>query len=127
MNRDELKQFADDEQRSIEDFSKIAKTLSHEKLNDELNSVFSKHKPLREEQIRLAMRMLILSQEIRIRMLKKAFPNIKLQEISTLCELLPSDQVVGDTEKWIAQMQASGRIPRIMQIDRIKRSIVLLE
>lgn len=123
----EAKAFADSEQEEIADFSAKAKKMNHEELNDLLNAQIEKHKPLHQKKVAIAMRMLILSQEIRVRMLKKAFPDVKVQEVTTLCQLLPSDHVVGDTEKWIAAIQAQGRTPKTMQVDRVNRSIVLLE
>src|ERR1700722_64517 len=115
MTPEEIKAIADAEQADIEKFASDAKHRSHDELNRQLNGLVEAHKPLREKQVALGMRLVILSQEIRLRMLKKAFPEAKVKEISTLCQLPPSDHVIGDSERWIQAIHQQNRHPKVIQ------------
>lgn len=127
MTADEIKALAEAEQRSINLYAEEAAQKTHDQLNVELNAVFNAHKPLQDQRVKLAMRMMILQMEIRMRMLKKAFPGIKTEDIKSICQLTPSDQIIGDTETWIQKIKTAQLEPNRLQVDRVKMTITLLE
>lgn len=127
MDLETLKIIADQEQKSIQDYADLAKKKTINQLNDELNKIHEKHKPLHDERVKLSMKMMILSLEIRLRLLTLAFPDANITEIKELCELAPTDQIVGDTEKWIQRLQQSNLYPRKLLVDRTRMIIRILE
>lgn len=127
MTPEEAKILAEAEQAQIQQFTDSVKGKTHEQLNALLDGLVAQHKPMHEERVKLAMKMVILAQEIRIRMFRRAFPSIKVEEVTLIADLLPSDHVVGESEEIIKRIQAANLTPSKLQVDRVRKTIRILE
>jgi hypothetical protein len=127
MNKKQIKIFADSRQAQIDEFSAKAKMLKLPELNDAMTLLIEKHRPLHEERVRTAMEQMILAREIRLRLLKNAFPSAGIIEVNELCKLEPSDHVLGDTEAWIERLKAGNLSPSKIEVDKTRMTIRLLE
>lgn len=126
MTHDELKSIADREQGEIASYSEDVKKWSLKTLTAAANKLIEASRPAHQERVRTAMKLMILSREIRSKTIQAAFPGIKIEQVETLCELKPTDDALGDTEKWIAQLQSANVTPKVMQIDKIRHVIRIL-
>lgn len=122
-----IQALADSQKQKMDDISEGAKKMSLSDLNDQMAALIETSKPMHEARVKTAMTMMILAKEIRLRVLKQHFPGIKIEEVTELCELVPSDRVLGDTEQWAERLKASNITPKRLLVDKTKMVIRLLE
>lgn len=127
MTSEETQLLANEEHARIQKIDSSARKLSKGDLNKELQRVIEEHRPLHEKKVKLAMRMMILSRELRLRLLREAYPNAKVEYVTVLCDLEPTDHVIGNTEEWIEKIKAAGLNPTRLLVDKTRMSIRVME
>ena len=127
MNESDLKAFAEDQRKKVEEVAQDIQKMSPSQRQARLQALIEQHKPLHEARVKLAMELMMISMEVRLDILKSSFPGIKVETINELCELPPSDHVIGDTEKWVEKIKGNGLSPKKIQVDRTRMVIRILE